>query len=302
MRALHPICWSVWAVLAMSCAQFRKQKAEPGAGEVPDAARAEDIAKADEFFQKGGKNGFHPAGEKTPKLTAGNCGYVVELDQQRVYLYHGSDLIAMSRLSSGRKSYRTETGTFKIGQKDLNHRSNLYGNFVATSGSLIVSDVTAGFDPVPPEGRFQGSLMKYFQRFDRPGGGSTAMGFHAGVVPTHPASHGCVRLPSAMAKWFYQNVSKGTPIVVRGTKYGVPYGSKQSRPKRKPKVHPSLQKVETEVPQTPPAGAEGAAPPSETSSPSVTTPSLSEPPTPAVPEPARPASPEAPPGGEGSSG
>ena len=231
----------------------------------PQAARPEDIVAADEFFKKGGKGGFHPASDAMKPLTPESAAFVVELDQQRAYLYDGPQLIAVSKIASGRKYYRTETGEFVLGQKDLNHRSTLYGNFVSTGGGTMMSDVTNGFDPLPPGAKFQGSLMKYFQRFDTPAGKPTAMGFHTGVLPGYPASHGCVRLPNSMAEWFFKNVPAGARVTIRGEKNGVPYGSKQNRPKRSPKVHPSLQKKEPDAanpaPQTPPAGAEGAAMP-----------------------------------------
>ena len=37
---------------------------------------------------------------------------------------------------------------------------------------------------------------------------------HAGVNPGHPASHGCVRLPSAFAKKLYSVTDIGTPVFV----------------------------------------------------------------------------------------
>ena len=242
-------------LLFASCAQLKKGQ-EPAAKDttLPEAARAEDIAKVDEAFK--GKSGFHPA--EKPTLAPEHTRYVVELDQQRVYLYNGGELIAASKIASGRSGYRTETGTYYIGQKDLNHRSTLYGNFVNSRGSTVMGDVTAGFDPTPVGARFQGSLMKYFQRFERGKGKPTAMGFHQGNLPGYPASHGCVRLPSFMAKWFYENVPAGSSVIVRGKKYGVPSGTKQARAKRAPKVHSSLKKTESTTPATPPAGAEDA--------------------------------------------
>jgi hypothetical protein len=75
---------------------------------------------------------------------------------------------------------------------------------------------------------------------------------HRGVLPGYPASHGCIRLPNNMAEWFFANVQLGTPVAVRGVKYGIPIGHSQGRPRRAPKVHPSLkQKVEPAVPPAP---------------------------------------------------
>lgn len=244
----------VWAALGVSCAHLRQGKTETAAAEVPQEARPEDVAAADEFFKNGGRNGFHPDAANTPELTPENTGFVVELDQQRAYLYHGAKLLAVSKISSGRKSHRTETGRYFIGQKNLNHRSNLYGHYVsADSGSVMVSDVKTTLDPKPEGAVFRGSSMKYFQRFDREPGKPTAMGFHAGTLPGYPASHGCIRLPASMARWFFDNVPKGTLVVIRGSKYGIPPGRASAAPRRAPKVHSSLKKEE-------PAGTEAGAP------------------------------------------
>lgn len=239
------------ALLLSSCSSLRPVPSGPGA--VPKRVRAEDATAVNDFFAKGGKYGFHPAAEAMPQLTPQNSGFIVDLDAQLAYLYHGDRLIAASRLSSGRKYYRTETGEYTIGQKDLNHRSTSYGNFVSRSGSTIMSDVQNGFDPTPVGARFEGSLMKWFMRFHY-NGKPTAMGFHRGVLPGYPASHGCVRLPGSMAEWFFNHVALGTPVSVQGTKNGIPIGKSQGRPKRSPKVHSSLKaKPKTETPAVPPA-------------------------------------------------
>ncbi|MBP7949688.1 MAG: L,D-transpeptidase [Verrucomicrobiales bacterium] len=237
----------------------------PGSTALPRQARPEDIAAADAFFSSSKSRGMVPAsGPERPSLTRDQAGYVIELDQQRVYLYSGPQLVAFSKISSGRPNYRTETGEFLIGQRELNHRSNIYGDYVATgSGSMMVKDVTSGFDPKPPGARFQGSLMRYFQRFDKAGGGSTAMGFHAGVLPGSPASHGCVRLPESMAKWFFENVPAGVPVFINGEKNGVPLGTRQKPPKRSKKVHSSLKEPAAPKPESPPPASEaGTVPPS----------------------------------------
>jgi len=283
-----------------SCTSMKKEgvlKAE--SAEMPEAARPEDVAKVDEFFANGGKHGFHPPADKAPTLSAANTKYVVELDQQRVYLYHQGDLIAASRISSGRSGYRTETGSYTIGQKNMNHRSNLYGSYVSTGGRTVSGDVKAGYDPQPEGARFVGSLMKYFQRFERKGS-PTAMGFHQGVVPTHPASHGCIRLPSSMAAWFFANVEKGTPVQINGSKYGVKPGTRQAGGgRRAPKKFIPAKKPETEAAAagTTASEAEGGAASPETAAPadastSPPAPEATLPPpavdSPATPEPAAP--------------
>lgn len=244
------------AMLLPSCRSVPKTAdAKPSVDQSPGSAAgglvsAEDVAAVNLFYKNGGKRGFHPS--QAPALTPEDTYFVVDLDGQRAYLYHRKKLIAVSSISSGVRYYRTETGDYTLGQKDLNHRSSSYGNFVNSKGGTVMSDVQNGFDPTPVGARFEGALMKYFMRFHYKGQ-STAMGFHRGVLPGHPASHGCVRLPDSMAAWFYQNVPMHTPILVRGTKYGIPIGKSQGRPKRSPKVHSSLKSKPAEAPTVPPA-------------------------------------------------
>jgi lipoprotein-anchoring transpeptidase ErfK/SrfK len=60
----------------------------------------------------------------------------------------------------------------------------------------------------PPGARFQGAPMPYFMRIH---GG---VGMHAGYLPGYPASHGCIRMPTDIAKIFFANASVGTPVSV----------------------------------------------------------------------------------------
>ena len=142
----------------------------------------------------------------------------------------------------------------------------------------MMSDVTSGFDPTPVGGKFEGSLMKYFQRFATPNGRMTAMGFHTGVLPGYAASHGCVRLPDGMASWLFENVPLGTPVIINGDKLGVPMGTAQKRAKREPKVHSSLKKKETPPAEvSPPAGSEASAPASPAPAPTKSEPAAEAP-------------------------
>ena len=221
-------------------------------GRVPQQVRPEDVAAVDAHKAKGGKGGFYPAqGTLKAPITPQNSGFVIDLDAQRAYLYQGSALIAYSPIASGRKYYRTETGAYTIGDKDLNHRSTSYGSFVNSKGGTVMSDVQNGFDPTPVGARFEGALMKYFLRLYH-NGSPTAMGLHRGILPGYPASHGCIRLPGTMAEWFYANVPIGTPAIVSGKSNGVPIGASQNRPRRSPKVHSSL-KEKPAAEKVPPA-------------------------------------------------
>ena len=151
MKFRHLLLTLSVGLLFASCRSTAPGVAKHDDGRVPRDVRPEDAAQVDEWKKKGGKGGFLPAKDtlKGP-LTPQNAGFVVDLDAQRAYLYQGSTLIAYSPIASGRKYYRTETGDYTIGQKDLNHRSTSYGDFVGSSGGTVMKDVQNGFDPTPP--------------------------------------------------------------------------------------------------------------------------------------------------------
>ena len=137
--------------------------------------------------------------------------YSVEIDLQRqaAYLIRGERVVLASPISSGRSGHLTETGSFKIIEKELNHYSSLYGRIVDASGRTVVSDADADMK-VPRGGRFIPAPMRYFMRFH------AATGMHAGYLPGYPASHGCVRMPEQNAIQFFRAVEIGTPVHVFG--------------------------------------------------------------------------------------
>ena len=102
----------------------------------------------------------------------------------------------------------TTTGSFKIIQKDQNHVSSQFGDYVDSADNVVVANVDVGKDPKPPGTHFKGAPMPYFMRIV---GGT---GLHAGYPPDYPASHGCIRMPEFMAENFFRSVSVGTPVTV----------------------------------------------------------------------------------------
>ena len=137
--------------------------------------------------------------------------YSVEIDLQRqtAYLISGNRVVLASPVSSGRSGHLTETGSFKIVEKERNHYSSLYGKIVDASGRTVVSDADADMK-VPRGGRFIPAPMRYFMRFHvRP----ECMGY----LPGYPASHGCVRMPEQNAIQFFAAIEVGTPVHVFGS-------------------------------------------------------------------------------------
>jgi hypothetical protein len=132
----------------------------------------------------------------------------ISLSEQRAYFYKSGMLVGISQLSTGREGLNTPTGRFSIIQKDLNHVSSKYGDFVDASGQVVMPNVDVEKDKKPPGTHFKGAPMPYFMRIV---GG---VGMHAGYLPGYPASHGCIRMPEFMAENFFKSVSTGTPVTI----------------------------------------------------------------------------------------
>ncbi len=156
-------------------------------------------------------------------LDPGRSGVIVDLDRQRAYIYSQGQLVAASRIASGKRSFRTPTGDYLIGQKSPDHASNLYGKLVhGESGEEQPGEIDTRVAEIPEGMVFRGAPMRYFMRFHTPEGKATAIGFHQGYVPGRPASHGCIRMPARPAKELYKLIPRGTPVFVYGEKHGHP--------------------------------------------------------------------------------
>jgi len=112
---------------------------------------------------------------------AGPERVIVSLTDQLAYFYRGPTLVAVSTISSGKPGRDTPTGIFSILDKRPMYRSKKYDN----------------------------APMPWMQRIDQYG-----IALHAGFNPGVPASHGCVRLPSAFAKKLYSVTDLGTPVYI----------------------------------------------------------------------------------------
>lgn len=142
-----------------------------------------------------------------PKPT-GPASIVIDLTAQRAYLYRGRTLMLESVASTGREGYNTPTGKFRVIQKDLDHRSTIYGEYVQ-NGRVVMPGIDIRKTARPSGTTFEGAPMPYFLRF------VGAVGMHAGQVPGYPASHGCIRLPQRKAKRFFAEVKVGTPVTIK---------------------------------------------------------------------------------------
>src|SRR5216110_33961 len=138
-----------------------------------------------------------------------NTRIVVSIPKQRAYLMIGDQIIADGPVSSGRRGHETPRGHFNVMEKDPNHHSSLYGDFVDGSGRVVRAGVSAHIDSAPSGTHFAGAAMKWFLRLTGEG-----VGMHIGILPGYPASHGCIRESVDGARLFYDHARVGTSVDV----------------------------------------------------------------------------------------
>ena len=147
-----------------------------------EAATAASIARAD-MYDAFGDVSLKPGRYlwRDVPASAGAERVVVSLGDQLAYLYRGNTLMAVTTISSGRDTNPTPTGIFNIHTKKTMHRSRKYEN----------------------------AAMPFAQFIDQYG-----IALHAGHIPGHPASHGCIRLPSQFAAKLFKVTELGTTVMI----------------------------------------------------------------------------------------
>jgi len=114
-------------------------------------------------------------------VTPGPLFAVVSIADQRISLYGSGGLIARAPVSTGMRGHATPTGVFSIVQKRRWHESNIYS----------------------------GAPMPFMQRITWSG-----IALHAGALPGHPASHGCIRLSASFAQRLFGATEIGQRVIV----------------------------------------------------------------------------------------
>lgn len=143
------------------------------------------------------------------QVTPDNSRVRVSLSKQRAYLLMGDEVVIDTPISSGKRARPTPPGSYHVMEKDKDHRSSVYGDFVDSAGRVVRRGVSSRIDSAPSGTHFVGSPMTWFMRLTGDG-----VGMHVGFLPGYAASHGCIRMPSAAAEMFYNHVKVGTPVVV----------------------------------------------------------------------------------------
>jgi len=143
------------------------------------------------------------------RATPENVSISISLGKQRAYLLVNDEVAVDTPVSTGKRAGMTPKGEFTILQKNKDHRSSIYGEFVDRRGRTVRSGVSTKIDSAPGGTKFRGAPMKYFQRMTWDG-----IGLHVGNLPGYPASHGCIRLPEETALLFFEHTKLGTKVVV----------------------------------------------------------------------------------------
>lgn len=106
---------------------------------------------------------------------------VVALSEQHVTIYDADGKILRAPVSTGQSGYETPAGIYSILEKNREHYSNLYDD----------------------------ASMPFMQRITWSG-----IALHAGQLPGHPASHGCIRLPTSFAERLFDSTKLGMRVVI----------------------------------------------------------------------------------------
>ena len=118
---------------------------------------------------------------KSQEVVKGPLQIIVSIADQRISVYDDGTLIARSSVSTGVQGHPTPVGVFSVIGKELWHRSNIYS----------------------------AAPMPYMQRITWSG-----IALHAGVLPGHPASHGCIRLAKDFAVRLWHLTKRGTRVII----------------------------------------------------------------------------------------
>lgn len=138
-----------------------------------------------------------------------NSKVIILLKEQRGRLYiNGQIAMDFPACTGAADGHETPRGTFRITEKNREHRSSLYGSFIDASGSTVQSGVTST-DKAPTGTHFEGTLMPYWMRFNG------AIGMHTGSIYREGASHGCVRIPPEACSILFDKLTVGSVVEVR---------------------------------------------------------------------------------------
>jgi hypothetical protein len=106
----------------------------------------------------------------------------VSKDKQSLTVYDGAEVVARTKVSTGKAGHTTPNGIFSVLEKKKYHESNIYS----------------------------AAPMPWMQRLTWSG-----IALHeSNSVPRYPASHGCVRMPADFARELYKMTEPSVPVII----------------------------------------------------------------------------------------
>jgi Domain of unknown function (DUF4157)/L,D-transpeptidase catalytic domain len=121
--------------------------------------------------------------------------------------YSGKKVVRRMQITSGRHGFPTPADKYTLGDAgEADAKSSIYGTCTPPHGKPRPCTRSQ----LKPGEHFEGTPMKHFRRFYRPGHG-TDFGFHEG--PLSIPSHGCIHLSQTDAAWVFK-LPVGTPVHV----------------------------------------------------------------------------------------
>ncbi len=115
------------------------------------------------------------------EMPKGPLQIIVSIGSQKVTLYSNGVRVAQGGVSTGVPGHPTPLGVFSVIEKDRHHHSNIYS----------------------------GAPMPFMQRITWSG-----IALHEGVLPGHPASHGCIRMSRDFAQKLWPITQRGVRVIV----------------------------------------------------------------------------------------
>jgi lipoprotein-anchoring transpeptidase ErfK/SrfK len=116
-----------------------------------------------------------------PPPPKGPLTIAISIAKQHLTVYDQDKPIMEAPVSTGMPGHLTPTGIFSVIQKERFHRSNIYS----------------------------GAPMPFMQRITWSG-----VAMHEGVLPGHPASHGCIRMPGSFAVSLFKTTKVGVRVLI----------------------------------------------------------------------------------------
>lgn len=201
--------FAVAALLLASCASHKSTAVVLKNGKTinPFAAGTYEHFKADPSYPK--TYGVWKNDALLGQTNAENSSLFISLAKQRGFLMNGDEVVLDYPICSGIPVRPTPTGTFYILEKIVEKKSNKYGHIYDATGVEVNNNADLSMDVVPAGGRFEGASMRYWMRLTHDG-----VGHHIGPVKRRPASHACVRGPSATMPIVYSKVKEGTRVII----------------------------------------------------------------------------------------